>query len=362
MALQFRSELLTKTERYSSELALPDFLYNEKGEFDRERTIQLLLSEEYGFLNTDGVTVSVVDVPMKDGAHYAGKCKRHVRYAFMLTKGERSASFPVDLFLPCLDSSCPVVVALDFSMNEKRCYCPIEEILEAGVGVARVLYTDVTSDDNDFENGVAPLLTDRSDPHSAGKLRIWAYAASLIGEHLLQEGIVTADRLYVSGHSRLGKTALLAAALDQNFAGAHSNNSGCSGVAISREKGGETVAIINRLFPYWFAPRYAAYADREGEMPFDQHYLTALVAPRRLSVATAEEDTWADTEAQYLSLEAASVIYEKQGVMGLDPEAGLMTTGASTDRGQIGLIMRSGPHYFSRQDWHFFVNFIQKYA
>lgn len=359
MALQFRSELLTKTNRYSSDFALPDFLCNEKGDFDRERTIELLLSEEYGFLNTDGVAVSAVEVPMKNGATYAGKCKQHRHYTFTLAKGERSASFPVDLFLPDVDG-CPVVVSLDFSMNEKRCYCPIEEILEAGVGVARVVYTDVTSDDNDFENGVAPLLTDRRDPHSAGKLRIWAYAASLIGAHLLQEGLVTSDRLYVAGHSRLGKTALLAAALDQNFAGAHSNNSGCSGVAISREKGGETVAIINKLFPFWFAPRYAEYADREGEMPFDQHYLTALVAPRKLSVATAEEDTWADTEAQYLSLEAASVIYEKLGVMGLDPEVGLMTTGVSTNRGQIGLIMRSGTHYFSRHDWHFFLDFIQK--
>ena len=360
MALLFRSELLTKTDRYSSELKLPDFLYNEKGEFDRERTIELLLSEEYGKLNTNGLTVSAAEEKLQNCATYAGKCKKHIRYVFTLAKGERSESFPVDLFMPCENGGCPVVVSLDFSINEKRCYCPVEEILESGVGVARVLYTDVTSDDNDFENGVAPLLSDRQDPHSAGKLRIWAYAASLIGAHLLEQGIVSSDRLYVAGHSRLGKTALLAAALDQNFAGVHSNNSGCSGVAISREKDGETIAIINKLFPFWFAPCYAEYANRENEMPFDQHYLTALIAPRKLSVATAEEDTWADTEAQYLSLEAASVIYEKQGVMGLDPEVGLMTTGMSTDRGQIGLIMRSGTHYFSRHDWHFFLNFIQK--
>ena len=166
--------------------------------------------------------------------------------------------------------------------------------------------------------------------------------------------------LYVSGHSRLGKTALLTAALDTSFAGAHSNNSGCSGVAISREKDGETIKIICNLFPYWFAPCYQNYADREVEMPFDQHYLTALVAPRLLSVATAERDRWADTEAQYLSLEAASVIYEKHGLVGLDHSFGLMTTGMENSAGQICLSMREGPHYFSRDDWNFFLDVIRR--
>jgi hypothetical protein len=189
---------------------------------------------------------------------------------------------------------------------------------------------------------------------------LWAYAAGLIGNYLLEQKIVPQDRLYVSGHSRLGKTALLAAAVYPQFCGVHSNNSGCSGVAVSREKQGETIAIICRLFPYWFAPKYQEYADREYEMTFDQHYLTALIAPRKLCVATAERDRWADTEAQYLSLEAASVIYEKMGVAGLVSPDRLMTTGTSSNEGQIALIMRSGPHYFSRHDWNFFLNFIKK--
>ena len=190
---------------------------------------------------------------------------------------------------------------------------------------------------------------------------LWAYAAGLIGNYMLEQKHVKKEALYVAGHSRLGKTALLAAALYPDlFAGVHSNNSGCSGVAVSREKQGETIAIICRLFPYWFAPKYQEYADREYEMDFDQHYLTALIAPRKLCVATAERDKWADTEAQYLSLEAASVIYEKMGVAGLVSTDRPMTTGMSSDDGRIALIMRSGPHYFSRHDWNFFLNFIKK--
>ncbi len=359
----FESNLLKHTDRYSKNLSLPDYLYDENGNFDRQATLRVLLSEEYGFVDDQGVTlnVSVLKERQEDpySGIYAGRCKKHIQFQFTLTKKDRSAAFPVDLFLPDTEEDAPLVVALDFRLDAETCYCPLEEILEQNVAVARVLYSNITSDDGDFENGIAPLLTDRTDPHAAGKIAIWAYAAGQIGSFMLEQGYVKPDRLYVAGHSRLGKTALLAAAIYPQFAGVHSNNSGCSGVAISREKRGETVEIICRLFPYWFATNYQKYAGRECEMPFDQHYLTALIAPRRLCVATAERDEWADTEAQYLSLEAASAIYEKCGVPGLVNRE-LMTTGSSSSEGRIALIMRSGPHYFSRHDWNFFLDFIKK--
>ena len=362
--LEFHSELLERTNRYSKNFALPDYLYDQSGSFDREATLRLLLSEEYGFVNTDGIETSVTVLKERQedeySGVYAGKCRKHIRFGFTLTKNGHSSSFPVDLFLPVAQKDFPLVVALDFRLDEETCYCPIEEILEHNVAVARVLYTAVTSDDNDFENGIAPLLTDRTDPHAAGKIAIWAYAAGLIGKHMLEQGYVTRENLYVSGHSRLGKTALLAAALYPQFAGVHSNNSGCSGVSVSREKQGETVEIICDRFPFWFAKRYESYAGRETEMPFDQHYLTALIAPRKLCVATAERDLWADTEAQYISLEAASVIYEKMGAAGLVTPNGLLKTGMSTMEGRIALSMRPGPHYFSRDDWNFFLKFIAK--
>ena len=357
--LVFNSQILKNTDRYSADFALPDFLYDENGMLDRQKTIDVMLGEVYGYVNTDGISVSVVCTAVNTQDVYAGKCKCHKRLVFTLSRGENGASFPVDLFIPNTDKDHPLVVALDFDLNVSKCYCPLEEILEQDIAVAHILYTDVTSDDKDFSNGIARLLCDRRDPHTAGKLAVWAYAASTVGAYMLDNGYVKEGDLFVSGHSRLGKTALLAAALDTRFAGAHSNNSGCTGVSVSREKEGESVNIITDWFPHWFAPNYRKYANKENEMPFDQHYLTALVAPRLLSVATAEDDTWADTYAQYLSLEAASVIYEKHGVVGLDSSMGLMKTGMSSDKGQIGLTMRKGPHYFSRDDWNFFIKFIK---
>ena len=357
-ALNFKSVLLSDTDRYSKELRLPDYPHDQNGRLDREKALELLLDEEYGHVMDDGVEVNVTEVKTITQNVYAGKCKKHILLQFELRKEDHRSSFPVDLFIPNTEDF-PMVVALDFSLDVNRCYCPLEELMGNGVGIARVLYTDVTSDDGDFDNGVAPLLTDRSDPKSAGKLMLWAYAAGLIGNYLLEQKIVTKDRLYVSGHSRLGKAALLAAAVYPQFCGVHSNNSGCSGVAISREKRGETIAKICDVFPYWFAPNYLKYANREAEAPFDQHYLTALISPRLLSIATALEDTWADTEAQFLSAEAASAIYELDEVTGLIRVDHPLEPGYSSMEGRIGFTLRKGPHYFSRDDWQFFVEFIK---
>ena len=356
-ALQFASFLRSETNRYASDFTLPDYLYDENGNFDRERTIDLLLSEEYGYVHDEGVEITV-EKTKEPAFCVAEKARETIRFRFTLKKGTRSASFPVDLFLPLTeDDNCPLIVNLDFA--HEQAHCPVYTIMEQSVRLAHIYYQDVTTDNNDFENGIAPLLSDRNAPGAAGKIAIWAYAAYIVGRFLLEEGYAKKGSLYVAGHSRLGKTALLCAALYPIFNGAHTNASGCSGAAIARDTHGETVKQITTRFPFWFTPAYEKYSEHEEEMPFDQHYLMALIAPRKISVVTAEKDAWADTEAQYLCAEAASVIYEKCGVVGLDRTFGLMKTGDINAKGCIGFSMRHGVHHFNTEDWIFFIQYIK---
>lgn len=357
-SLTFQSLLLREGSRYSPQLALPDFLYSEDGSLDRPAMINTLLSEEYGIVTDEGVSFSVT-VEKEQAASVAGKCK-HILLRFDFQKSDRIASFPVDLFLPYAVQNPPMIVHLNFDAAVPNKYNPIEELMDRGVGIAHIYYRAVSSDDNDFENGLASLLSDRTDPCSAGKIAIWSYAARAVGHWLLENGYAQTDRLYVAGHSRLGKTALLTAAMDTSFAGTLVNCSGSCGAAIAREKTGETVRLICNKFPFWFTPAFGRYAEKEDSLPFDQHWLAACVAPRKLCIVTAKEDTWADTDAQYLCAEAASVAYERLGVKGFDQSGGLLDYGESNACGRIAFSKRFGTHFLSRDDWNFFIDFIQR--
>ena len=360
-ALKFTSNIFKETNRYSDKLQLPDYPYTPDGAFDRESALHTVLYEEYGFVNAEGVSVTA-DVKAVDEKLVAGKC-RVTTVEFTFEKVGDKASFPVYLSQPYKYPNAPLILLINFQPYTKDIhskYYPIEELMDRGVAVAHVNYKEITSDDDDFSNGIARLLTDRTDPHAAGKIAIWSHALSEIATYMLQNGHATTDTLYVAGHSRLGKTALLTAARDTRFAGACVNNSGSCGAAIAREKGGERVEKICRTFPFWFCTHFHSYANRENELPFDQHYLGALVAPRKLCINTAEEDTWADTDAQYLMAEAADVIYRKMGVDGLDMANGMLKQGERTLTGNIAFLKRAGTHYFSREDWNFFIDFITK--
>src|SRR5262249_58121619 len=96
------------------------------------------------------------------------------------------------------------------------------------------------------------------------------------------------------GHSRLGKTALLAAASDERIALAIPHQAGCGGTAPSRGKVGESVKQINTGFPHWFNDTFKQFNDQPEKLPFDQHCLAALCAPLPVLFSNAVDGTWAN--------------------------------------------------------------------
>ena len=345
--------------RYPKGFYLPDYL-RENGDFSREKTLSEIVREEYGEIDEKGVKISVKDVTDEKfdgdyGYFFCNKAK-HTALEFKLEKGGKTAAFVADLFVPTKIKSYNFVVHVDFMKYLPTKYCPVEELMDGGIAVAHLYYKEISTDDGDFSSGIAPLFCDRSDKYSAGKLSLWAYAAKVVGEYLIKEGFTVKEKLYVAGHSRLGKTALLAAAKYDIFAGCMVNCSGCCGAAISRDKHGETIKVITDVFPYWFTPNFKKYAEKEYEMPFDQHYLMASVAPRKVFVVAASEDDWADTYSQYLCAEAASEAYKELGLTGLTPVNTPLAAGEKNVGGEIAFFIRDGVHFFSREDWAFYLS------
>jgi hypothetical protein len=155
----------------------------------------------------------------------------------------------------------------------------------------------------------------------------------------------------------LGKATLWAGAQDERFDVVISNNSGCGGAALSKRCFGETVGRINTSFPHWFAGNFKQWNGREAEMPYDQHQLLALVAPRGLLVCSAEEDQWADPEGELQATKQASPAFVLLGQTGL--EAGFKRENLAVSPGNPGYWQRPGKHDVTVDDWKRWTGFVK---
>ncbi|MEI6713332.1 MAG: acetylxylan esterase [Verrucomicrobiota bacterium] len=236
-----------------------------------------------------------------------------------------------------------------------------EQIIAAGYGVATAYYGDI---EPDYAEGWKQSLRGALSPKGAetvwqdtdwGGIGAWAWGLSRILDCLETVEQVDAKRCAVIGHSRLGKTALWAAAQDERFSIAISNNSGEGGAALMRRNYGETVAIITKAFPHWFAGRFSTYANNEAACPTDQHLLISLIAPRPVAIGSAVDDKWADPKGEFLSGLHAGPVYElfgKHGIGTTEQPAVGQFVGDS-----VGYHIREGAHDITSVDWDRYLTF-----
>ena len=237
---------------------------------------------------------------------------------------------------------------------------PVELILARGYGLATICAGDIDPDfDDGFKNGVHGLFPEEElnrGPESWGTLSAWAWGLSRALDYLETDSDVDAERVAVMGHSRMGKAALWAGAQDPRFALVISNNSGCGGAALSRRAHGERVQQINESFPHWFNDRFNRYSGNEEALPLDQHMLMALIAPRPLYIASAEEDEWADPYGEYLSLYYGSEAYRWYGNPAMRTDR-LPEVNQPLITGKLGYHIRTGVHDVTKYDWEQYLDF-----
>lgn len=245
---------------------------------------------------------------------------------------------------------------------------PLNLITDRGYAVVTMSYLQAGPDhDGIFVEGVHSILS-QNGLHDRpatewGAIGMWAWMLSRL-QDALEQGMVpeiNSSQVTVFGHSRLGKAALWAAAADQRFAAAISNDSGCMGAAMSRPVG-ETPDVLARIRPYWFTRNFESRALSKQPLGVDQHQLIACIAPRPVYVASASEDYNADPEGEFLSWREASQVWQLYGVETSDsqfPEAG----GSVCEGGApLGYHLRSGPHSVERFDWERWLDFCDRWV
>ena len=249
---------------------------------------------------------------------------------------------------------------------------PLEMILKRGYAVATFAGADVEIDRHGSGTdpkkradgwrlgvrGYAARKAGRDAPADDewGTLAAWAWGLSRALDYLETDKDIDAKKVAVFGHSRTGKAALWAAAQDERFALAVSNNSGEGGASLARRWFGETVKHLPEV---WFAKNYRRFADHVDALPVDQHLLIALLAPRPVYVASATEDTWADPRGEFLSALRAEPAYRLYGLKGLGVEEPPPPDSPVGDA--IRYHIRTGKHDITPYDWEQYLAFADRH-
>lgn len=236
----------------------------------------------------------------------------------------------------------------------------VEASIDRGYAVATFVNADVAPDKHDWSEGIhrhyfKPGQT-APGPHDWGTIAAWAWGLQRVVDYLVTDPAIDSKRLICFGHSRNGKTALLAAAFDERIALAIPHQAGCGGTAPSRGKVGEQVRQINKAFPHWFNDAFVRFNEQVDRLPFDQNALVALCAPRPVLFTNALEDQWANPDGQYAVLRAADPVYRLLGAGGLMASTA-PKVGDPLSLGTLGCWIRAGKHSTTPEDWKVFLDY-----
>jgi len=299
----------------------------------REEIKEMILYYQYGHMPPAPGNIRAEQLSQEevfDGA----AVKRHV----LLSMGPgRKIRVNLGMIVPKGRGPFPVILKNDRAIFN----VPIaEEIVRRGYIVADYNREDLDPDRN---NVIGPAQAAYPE-YDWATLAVWAWGGMRVIDYLTTLDYVDKNKIVFTGHSRGGKTALLAGALDERIAITVPNGSGCGGAGCYRIMG-ERAESLERItaperFCYWFVPRFRDFADKETRLPFDQHFLKALVAPRALLSTDALGDLWANPLGTQQSHRAAEVVFRFLGA-----------------EDKLGIHFREGGHAQNEEDWRALVDF-----
>jgi hypothetical protein len=299
----------------------------------RAEILKQVLEFEYGRIPSDHTDVKATEGEASNQAGAGGSM-----HQFVLTMGPGGkVSTHLILTTPAGKGPFPTIIKGDLCWGRVKPEI-ISAIIGRGYALAEFDRTEIAADKNDRVAGVFPLYPE----YDWGVLAAWAWGYGRVVDYLETRPQIDKTKLIATGHSRGGKATLLAGALDERIALTAPNGSGCGGAGLFRVQwpSSENLNNIVKAFPYWFSPQFDEFIGHENQLPFDQHEVRALIAPRALFSTDSLDDLWANPLGTQMSFLASREVFSFLGV-----------------GEKIGLHYRHGPHDQNAEDFAALLDF-----
>lgn len=314
--------------------------------------------------------------------------RRRTKISFSGPRG--TWSFTAHAYLPptaSAEKSVPTFVILcnfyteahvDFDLKTESSRIPFARIIARGYAVVAFMASEIAQDlgygptfaadgsavirDPPFTNGLFACWAPARTQESWGAISAWAWGFSRVMDWIETQPDFDRRRVAAIGHSRDGKTALWAGATDRRFALICSNDSGCCGakmnhVAVSLS---ETIQQDNNNNPHWFCRAFRKFNGRDAYLPYDQHWLAALIAPRLLYIASGSDDWGAGPWGEFLTARHASPVWTLYGRRGL-VEDHAYAIERPFQEGCVGYHLREGGHGLKPYDWERYMDYADRH-
>jgi hypothetical protein len=318
-------------------------------QFRRSEIKQMLLDYEYGHMpdHPEQIRISQLEHEQyTDNTQYY-----HLNFSIIpkLENPTLNVNFSVWVFVP--NSTGPFPVLIKVGKDGSGSNYPVNRTMLTKGYLYVCFNGDELMPDNQGFNGKGPAQLLYPD-YDWGSVAVWAWGAMRVLDFCYKQSWVlsptsfdiNAEQVIVTGHSRRGKAAMLAAALDERFTMTVPSGSGCGGGGsfLVQGIGSETIALITLKYTYkaWFQTDFNQFALNERKLPFDQHFLRALIAPRAILTLNGLDDLWANPIGTQAVQEAAQPVFDFFN---------------ATENNAIHY--RSGGHYFGQEDFETLLNY-----
>ena len=291
---------------------------------------QFLSENIYGEIPEKPIHLSA-DVGEKDEFFAAGKAVLKKHNLICELDGGKTIQFPITAIIPKNKGNLPAIISAEHDGAVPNKFLPIEEIIDRGYAVFCFNHNDITENSKNFKEKLYQSLATRKKKNAPGKIATWAYAMIRVAEYISDFDFIDKSRIIASGHSFLGKSALLAGASCEKFSYVIANDS--MGF-------GSLSPLSNPMvsYPYMFCPKLCEN-DNLGDIKTEHYSLLLACSDKKVLVGVSEDDLRSLPDAEFECLKRVK---------------------AENPDFEYHFHKRHGSQYFSRDDWNTYLDFIDK--